>query len=725
MPKKTTFHKLFSTYLNEDIPDDATGEVQRDCCFKHCGKEGHLYVNVDDGLWQCKKCEESGNARSFLTLYHSQYLEETTEQQLKSLSKIRGISVETLQSAGFAYDYDHDRWLVPYYTYDAEKKVTTSHLNNLGYFYPNATNEKKRYKIFKAGGLPLYLYNPQPDQSDYSDHCYILEGEWDTLAYLDANDGTSDLVLGKPGSGFNRSYLKTLKGITQVHTCLDNDAGGHKQTITSVETLKTKVPHIKVLDWGLVPDSEGWDIRDLWMARPDDFNDQLQEALVEYETEGSIVEQDENKFQTSLATYDPLHSFQEYLDEVGKMLYMTEETPLSMAATFGITTSITIPGEPLWAFLISPPSAGKTIFINSFGGNNEAFDNLSKITARSLVSGWREEESSDEPSYLALLRNKTLFIKDFTVTLMDTQETQREVFGLLTDIYDGTVKIPYGNNQVKEFHDLYFNMIAGVTDIVHSHSAASIGERFLRIDYLGQNYDPRQFALRAAQNFGKKKEHEDRMLELTLGLVNHLKEQTIDMSMPDFYIEGCVDLAEFIAIIRTKVERDRKDGMKYKPRTELPARLTLQLQKLFVSARHLYLTCMDMNEANSMAFKVIQKVTTDTCYGFALEILRTIHTNPNCTAETIMKHSPLERSSVQNMLRDMGITDVLSTRKAATGGKGGRPKHVYVLNPKIQKVFDTHDNQNREGSKRPGKKRSPSSIRKPRRTPPKNRGSVR
>ena len=111
-----------------------------------------------------------------------------------------------------------------------------------------------------------------------------------------------------------------------------------------------------------------------------------------------------------------------------------------MAATVAITCSIEIPGEPLWAFLIGPPSSGKTTFIDSFGGNNELFDNLSKISAKSLVSGWKDE-TDEEPSYLAKLKDKTLFVKDFTVTLTDSPDSQREVFGLLTDIFDGYVKI--------------------------------------------------------------------------------------------------------------------------------------------------------------------------------------------------------------------------------------------------------------------------------------------
>jgi len=710
MPKKPTYATFFSTYLSQDIPEEYQGERRLDCPFIDCeNPTNHFYANCSDGTWHCKRCDRSGNARTLITMIHDQYLELTTPSQYTSLSEVRGLSAQILEDAGFAYDYKEDRWLVPYFTYNPDINEWSPFLNNLGYFYPSSANEKSRFKIKKAGSLPLYLYNPGLHQYPPSDTAVICEGEWDTLAYLEANPNSEEMILGKPGAGFNKSYLSTLKNITHVQFLLDNDDAGRKQTASSIDAVKNDISKISILDWTLVEDAPK-DIRDLWIEKGDETLDIISKALVPYDTDKPVEKEILGTYQTSLGDYSEVADFYTYTEALEEYLYLTPETRLAMAATFGITNSIVIPGEPLWAFLIGPPSSGKTTFIDSFGGNNELFDNLSKISAKSLVSGWKDE-TGDEPSYLAKLKDKTLFVKDFTVTLTDSPESQREVFGLLTDIFDGYVKIPYGNNQVREFYDLYFNMVAGVTDIVHKHSAATIGERFLRIDYLGKEYDTRQFARRALSNFGQSRKQKELLTKNTLGLVNHLRSMPLPLEIQDEYLDPLTDLAEFIATIRTKVESD-KEGMQYKPRAELPSRLAFQLGKLFISTRAVYNNDPNSDEstdlASKAAFEVVKKVALDTCYGFSLDIVRTIKNYPNSDRQDVAKRAGIHPQRAYRVLTDLCTTGVLTSCNGHVGGKGGRPSAHYAIHPKLQAVLDY---ESKESPRRPGKRRPPSRTR--------------
>jgi hypothetical protein len=1007
MPKPVNYNKFFSTYLAQDIPDKHTGEARLDCPFLDCpNPERHFYANCSDGTWHCKRCDKSGNARTLITMLHAQALLNTTGQHYLFLSEIRGVSAQVFDRAKWAYDEVHDRWLVPYFTYDPETGSYSKFLNNLGYFYPSSLNEDTRFKIKKAGSLPLYLYNPGilPDGKKPKS-LVLCEGEWDTLAYMDADPDCEALVLGKPGSGFNKSYLATLKNIKTVITLLDNDASGLAQTAQCKTILADQTSDIRTLNWDLIEDAPK-DIRDLWIdissrlgghdprVARSNFRTKLLEAIV---TPDDISPEQEPKtgYQTNVNDYQPVTTFQEYVSIISQFLYTTPDTIAAMASVFGITNSITIPGEPLWAFLIGPPScldentivkvnrasksfdislrdlhymyhggkrsgkvwnsnipttiqrrdnngfvrlvtvtnvihsgkklcyevttesgesviasadhkflteegwkrlknlstsdslfvldevkggrsngpksknqrykfgltyhpyatqpcqgtrkksrgrdrvllhrlvyeaymndmsldryiytlkhspdksallkylspedvihhidedhnnnclsnlqlvdkaahgklhghsnstnfaqatkasrivsivevgvrdtydisvandphnflangivvhnSGKTTFIDSFGGNNKLFDNLSKISAKSLVSGWKDE-TGEEPSYLAKLRDKTLFVKDFTVTLTDSLESQKEVFGLLTDIFDGYVKIPYGNNQVREFYDLYFNMIAGVTDIVHSHSAASIGERFLRIDFLGRNYESREFARRALLNFGKAKTQKDHLMRATLGFVRHLRSLPIRMEIQDEYIDPITDLAEFIATIRTKVESDSKEGIKYRPRTELPARLASQLAKLFVSTRCVYTTDPnseeDFDRASKLAFETVKKVALDTCYGFSLDLVRTIFKHPYINRASLADKAKIHPQRAYRVLTDLCTTGVLTATSGPVGSAGGRPADYFTINPKLHKVLSSEDidislnNQqhakSNHSTKRPGPKRPPS-----------------
>lgn len=698
MPKKPNYTKFFSVYTgcNTDDYETIDDELLLDCPFPDCpNPDSHFFANIETGQWHCKRCDESGNARGLITSLHQIYLPETTTKQYKLLERLRHIDKDILLSAKWAYNAERDMWLVPYFTYDPLAGGYTNFLNNLGYFFPSAVDPKSQFAIHKASVLPLYLYNPgiikDPSKCKVA---VIDEGEWDTLANYELGIPSSELLLGKPGAGFNVSFMPTISHCDSIIFQLDHDASGRKQLAKAVRVVQEVRPKMKVfvLDWTLVEpfpnckdeSAPGKDIRDLKVARPSTAKSEINKARILYseaeESDDGPVEKLTAGYVRDAAQFPMITSFDDYLRKVTTIQHLNnKDTILSMAAVFAITSSISIEGEPIWAFLIGPPSSGKTTLIESFGGTNQWFDNLSKISAESFVSGWRDEDG-EESSYLPSLKGKTLFVKDFTTTLTGPKDAQQKVFGLLTDIFDGHVKIHYGNNKTNEFHDTYFNMVAGVTDIVHSHSAASIGERFLRIDWLGKDYDPREYARRALANFGESNEHKRLMTSWSLGFVKYLREKNMDISIESRYVDPLIDLAEFIAIVRTKVEEDRYEGMLYKPRSELPTRLAKVLAKLFVASKLVV-------GSPEKAFNVVRKVAFDTCYGFPLDIVNFIHQNPYATKVQIAAGTGIHSQRAYRVIRNLTTTGVLKAETAESTKAGRQPVH-YEINPKLMPALD-------------------------------------
>lgn len=672
---------MFATYLRQPIDKASTGEMVLDCPFHDCeNPTEHFYANVDTGEWHCKRCDESGNARTLVTKLHAQVLPLTTQRHYKYLQDLRKISKDIFQVAEFAYDEEHDRWLVPYFTYRPDKEGFSPFLNNLGMFYPSLDDPKSQFRIHKGASFNTYLYNPglhyQPPQSET---VIICEGEWDTLAYYEAYPDTPHLVLGKPGAGFNKSYLETLTGMTNIHILLDNDTPGLKQTASAIRTIQEHSKlKISTLEWSLVPDAPK-DLRDVLIR--DKSLTAIEDAIVPYSSEVEPAEGDMPEILTAGYVKDadqftPIESLKEYFHKVEQLFYLTEETKLAMIGSLAIATSMGLPGEPLWSFLVGPGGSGKTTFIESFGGNNQWFDNLSKVTAESFVSGWLDETGEDA-SYLLYLINKCLFVKDFTVTLMSPIQEQRKIFGLLTDIYDGHVKIPFGNKQIKEYHNTFFNMVAGVTDIVNSHSSASIGERFLRLDWLGRKqYDTREAARRALLNYGHSTEHKNLMTSYTLGFVKHIRSQEASILVDPGYIDPTLDLAEFVAIVRTKVESNRFEGISYKPRPELPTRLSKQFAKIYTAAKRI-------TQDNELAFRIVRKFALDTAYGFSTEILEYILHHPKAAREEIARGVKTHAQKIYRVISDLCTTGVLEVRTHRSGPRGGQPKKIYEINPKL------------------------------------------
>lgn len=716
MPKQVNYSELFSVYLNQHVEKGTSGEAKLNCPFENCLKEGLFFANCDNGLWHCKKCDSGGNNRALVTLLHAQYLNRTTLAQYQLLSRVRYIAVDILQEAGFAYDAEVDRWYVPFWYYDPDKKEFADTLTNLGYFCPSLPNEKERYVIKKGKGFNTYLYNPGITYPA-TKVAIICEGEWDTLAYYDSHRDSDDLIQGKPGSGFPVQVMQGMSGCTEFHLLTDNDASGQQQKIRAIGVIKQEAPTaiIKELDWSLVEDAPK-DIRDLWKnpARRVTMSRDISNAMVVNEDAyDSVQALDPERVApghiADVYSCQPVFTFKEYIQRMkDAMLYITPVNEMAIAAVHAITCTIGIRDQPLWAFLIGVPSSGKTTLIDSYGGNNQWFDCLSKLSSESLVSGW-SDDSEEEASYLPRLDNKTLFVKDFTVTLQETIEKQKKVMAILTDIYDGFIKIHYGNRKLNEFVT-YFNMIAGVTPIVYAHSAVSIGERFLRIDWLGKNYDRREYARRALLNFGEESEVKKKELsEATLGFSQHLRSKELNKNIEPMYIEPIVDLAEFVAIIRTKAELDRYEGLIYRPEAELGPRLVKQLAKMYVGSRHV----LDQSED---AYGVTRKVAFDTCHGFALEMVEHILAEPNSTRESISRDLDLHPQRAFRVLTNLVTTNVLTKREVVTGTRG-RSEHCFSINPALlpalepQKYLD-HDTYTNPKSPAYRKQRAASPVRR-------------
>lgn len=655
-------------------------------------------------------------------------MERTTESQYQYISDLRGISVETLQSAGLAYDETYDRWFVPYYSFDPDRKEWKENLSNLGVFYPSNTRDP--FVIHKGASLNFSLYNPGiHSEYDSYEHIRILEGEWDTLAYYDNRDETDKtLPLGKPGAGFAKSAFKYLKNAKRIDLLLDNDASGLKQTFNVIKTLTDlQVTADRFyLDWTMIENAPK-DIRDLCNERPDEVISLINDSLIDVNTldEGptfsttSDNEQDPDYYIRDITVVPPIYSFEEYIKECKAAKFdLSAKTQLSVLGLLAVPITTFINDVPVWLFLRGQPSSGKTTYVDTFGGENQLFDQLSKIESKSMVSGFRDSQGL-QTSYLPLLQNKTLVVKDFTYTLMGSPEELKSTMGLLTDIYDGRVKVHYGNAKINDFKRTYFNMIACVTPLIDSFSAANLGDRFLRIDWLGDDTDRTAITHSAIRSMQKGQGMDkQRLSQLTIGYINHLMSQTINQDLSDEEVIAIGHLAEFTATLRTQVVEDRYEGIVFKPEPEIGARVAKQFTNIYYGVRHMV--------GDAKALEVVRKIAFDTCKGFAFQIVKHILDQQTkfLSREEISNNLAIPSVRCYKVLTNLCTTEVLRKRTLTTERKNGRPRIYYELNPilvpalnmDIEQYGSIKETKNKES--RPPVKPRPNSARRlpPRRT---------
>ena len=663
-------------------------EFVTDCPNAECGNpEDHLYINLESGLCHCKRCDTGWNPVQLITLLHSQALDETTEAQYQYISDLRGISVDTLQAAGLAYDQIYDRWFVPYYSFDPKTKEWKENLVNLGIFYP--ANTRDPFVIHKGATLSFSLYNPglHDEDADYK-HIKIFEGEWDTLAYYDYRFTTDKTVpLGKPGAGFAKTAFKYLKEADRIDLLLDNDPSGLKQTFNVLKALADLqiTADRYYLDWGMIENAPK-DVRDLCIERPEEVYTLLNDSLIDVNTldEGpsfaatSDDEQDPDYYIRDITVVPPVYSFEEYIKECRKARFdLSAKTQLSVLGLLAVPITTFINDVPVWLFLRGQPSSGKTTFVDTFGGENQMFDQLSKIESKSMVSGFRDSQGL-QTSYLPLLQNKTLVVKDFTYTLMGSPDELKATMGLLTDIYDGRVKVHYGNAKINDFKRTYFNMIACVTPLIDSFSAANLGDRFLRIDWLGDDTDRTAITHSAIRSMQKGQGMDkQRLSQLTVGYINHLMSQTISQELSDQEVLALGHLAEFTATLRTQVVEDRYEGIIFKPEPEIGARVAKQFTNIYYGVRHMV--------GDTIALEVVRKVAFDTCKGFAFQVVKHIldQKAKYLSREEISNNLAIPSVRCYKVLTNLCTTEVLKKRTLQSDRKNGRPRIYYELNPAL------------------------------------------
>jgi len=243
---------------------------------------------------------------------------------------------------------------------------------------------------------------------------------------------------------------------------------------------------------------------------------------------------------------------------------------------FGCVFANRLDSKPVWLYLVGAPSSGKTEILQSFTGHPKIYD-ISRLTANTLISGWRIEGSNEDTSLLPLLDGKILIIKDFTSMLSIRYEPFADIMGQLRDAFDGTCRYRYGHGK-DEFYKSKFGIIAAVTTAIdkHQHLISSLGERFVL--YRCPEISQREEAERCMKVLeGSTIEKEAKIAKAAKKV---LSMQVTPVTLSSHLRKIIINVAMFVARARTSVQRNTYTKEAEIPSPEVAARLTKQLADL-------------------------------------------------------------------------------------------------------------------------------------------------
>lgn len=688
------FYKFFAVEVTKEVKDNYVAT----CPFADCNKPNHFFFNKTNGLYNCKKCNRSGNYYSFITQFHQALKGLTTTEDYAFLETERGIPSEVFQLAHWYRNPSTGRWYVPYYGDNG--------LLNLGAFDPSSYNPKNRFRIFKSPGLDLQLYYLQASRKLEND-IIVTEGEWDALAFYSAFRALrkdSPTILGLPGAtSWKQEWIPRFKG-KSLTFFYDKDQGGEQ----GIELLRKRSAGLRysIANWEAPALSklkltkkgeELKDVRDVYtkaktksevlavlldmMATTQEDNSEQPEI----EEEGDAVKK---AFSVDVDSIAPISSFSLFQKNIKDSLYTNKSILQTIQAILATALSVRLQGEPLWLFVVGPASCGKSTVIEAFGGENKYFSYSSKLTSKSLVSGWRNQDGSDA-STLHKLDLKSLFIKDMTVLLGMPQGVQQELWDLLRDAYDGYIKVQYGNGKVFEATDFKFNIIAGVTPIIYKHNDASSGERFLRIDFLGSDFDEDAHMDMAWDGAATKRENKTKLQNTMLGYYKHLHE-TFDpespAEVPDSIRQKIKALSKLVARLQTEVVKDRNEGMIYRPQSAVASRLQLQFKNLTLALAHV----RGEKVASEDTYDIVRKVGFDSCPGLNLEVVDHLRKVGQATRKDLTNKLKIPSTRIHQIVTDLEQLGIIHQGKENNNsGNRGRDTYVYTLSEELVSCLET------------------------------------
>lgn len=564
-----------------------------------CGKEGHLFVNTANRLWDCKRCGLKGNFNTFLELVSKQNVKNLTDKRLNDIAANR-----KLPKAAF------NKWELGW-----NGKEYTIPVRNAKGVVEDLRRWKLGGKAMATTGANLGLLGMHKLALMPGKDVFVCEGEWDTiaLAWLFKKLDTQSVAVGVPGASiFKNEWIEAFVN-RRVFLLHDNDGAGEAGKKLCYEKLRAVSPDIKIIRW---PETlpTGFDVRDFVTneavrnQKPRKAWGMLKSLLVSpLEAVPSSVPPTAQP--GTIVPVKPTERVnpKEIADAYRKWLHMPSDEALQVL--FGMVFANKIQGEPLWIFLVAPPGGSKSELLMSLS-SNPLVESTTSLTPHTLVSGANFQSGTD-PSLLPKLNNRILVIKDFTTILTMHYTSRDEIFGVLRDCYDGKTEKNFGTG-LKRSYVSHFGILAGVTPKIEEFGVMhqSLGERFLkyRLNTGSKTLSETDRIRRALSNINREKQ----MREELCTAANRVLGMPLPESLPTIpsnIFEMIINLAQTCAMMRGVVDRDRwTQQVIYKPMIEVGTRLAKQLAKLAIGVS-IY---RQEKEVSLEVYDLIRRIALDT-----------------------------------------------------------------------------------------------------------------
>jgi hypothetical protein len=668
--------KTYKSLGVELLSSDGREYVAR-CPFLDCGHD-KLYINIEEGFFDCKVCGRSGNKYTFMSYLYDEFFGETKEEHYQSLASNRGLEPDAFIAAELAYDQRFREWWIPI-------RNDKGSLTNLRIFNPESGI------LRNCGGCTVALYGLERLRKNCK-KVAICEGEWDAIAleHLLLQENTTDIdILAVPGASvFKEAWTKYFTD-KEVLLLYDNDKAGREgsartlKILNSTGTNTTRPKTIKSLQWSTsYPDK--FDVRD-YVTNTVGESDRWLGLLSLLHSETSHSNADTPKV-VRRSFLEVVRDFRTHIQHI------PEDCIKGLLLELAVVFSNKIPGEPIWLFIVGPPGSGKTMMLQSVS-DVPITHYESNLNPKTLVSGFKMTDGTD-PSLLPKIIGKTLILKEYTEIMSLSGADQEFLFGVLRGAYDGRVERTYAHGVTRVYPDptsehktCHFSLLAGVTNAIHGDNRAALGERFLKYQMFPDDHDPILQIQSAINSTIERKLPEFELRESASSFIEYKLAQLDNgvaiPTVPKWIQERVVGLAQVVSMIRAMVAR-KQGELLYRPSPEIGTRLSKQLIKLSQCIAFV----LDKQAVDEECYSLLQRVGMDSCYGWHRDVTMMVaeHHPKGILKADIEKHARMGGSTTTRCLEDLYELGAIEYEEMETGIKGNPPK-IWKLSPLMERLF--------------------------------------
>jgi hypothetical protein len=630
-----------------------------------CGrKPGKFYINVTTLCWDCKWCGLSGNLWTFLGLAADRYAKALKGPSLATLAANRGIPGQSLKRWGVGWTGED--YTLPLFGIPGEH-TTSIKLLRIG--RKSRTTPGTKMSLFAMRGFEVGLSG--------GDDIYLCEGEWDAIALwtIFQREGVDGrMVLAAPGAGVMPPSSLPLFENKNVFLCYDNDLAGNNGMKHAADKLSGVARSVKKIAWPSGTD-DGYDIRDLFKAEG-------AEAFEKFEGLFPARKRDGKLQKGSAAAADVPNP-----EKVGETYrrWLSMQSIECLDIMFGTVLGNRLDGDPLWMFLVAPPGGMKTELLMTLSASASVVTTTS-MTPQALISGCHF--NSGDPSLIPKLIGKVLVVKDFTTILTQPPMDRDSIFGILRDAYDGRTERHFGNG-VHRLYEGTFGVLAGVTPIVETISSSSItlGERFLKYRLssssggAGGIHSARAAVRQALANMPNSTQMRAEMQEMATRVLD--REVSGFPEVPDAFLERIVDLAQWVALLRGVVGKERYTGIvQFKPMSEIGTRLAKQLSKLACGIALYH----QKKVVDPDVYRILTRVATSTIPDRVEDLIKHLFLRGDAVVADLSAWTHLPSSTVHPLMQDLALLKIVRQKEK-----------VWSLGPAIRKLMEKLEIYKHEG----------------------------